>query len=259
MRRFRGIFVPPAFLCAAFGLAGCTVYTRPAHYSATVRTGATVGVVDDTSYSIFHSELAPYGQWFDRPVCGRSFGRVWKPSPAVVGPDFVPYVTSGEWVPTDQGWVFEADWEFSPIVFHYGRWCHDSRHGWVWVPDTEWGAAWVEWRHGGGYVGWAPLPPPGISLSLDYFIFVDEPRFVGGRVTRYGLPPDRRIEAHRVTRPVQRVITHPSRGGVAWPAGPPVVEVRGADGRAPRPVHVVPPARGVQRVIVRPHPRRGDR
>jgi hypothetical protein len=31
--------------------------------------------------------------------------------------------------------------------------------GWVWVPGTEWGPAWVSWRRSPGYVGWAPLPP----------------------------------------------------------------------------------------------------
>src|SRR5262245_38942878 len=139
MRWFRGSFVTLVAVCSVAGLAGCTVYTRPAHYSARVRAGATVTAADESSYSVFHAELAPYGHWFDAPVCGRRFGQVWKPSEAIVASDFVPYETGGEWVPTDQGWVFEADWEFSPIVFHYGRWCDDARFGWVWVPDTEWG------------------------------------------------------------------------------------------------------------------------
>jgi hypothetical protein len=29
----------------------------------------------------------------------------------------------------------------------------------VWVPGRDWGPAWVSWRTGGDYVGWAPLPP----------------------------------------------------------------------------------------------------
>jgi hypothetical protein len=35
----------------------------------------------------------------------------------------------------------------------------DPYYGWVWVPDTVWGPAWVGWREGGNYIGWAPLPP----------------------------------------------------------------------------------------------------
>ena len=27
------------------------------------------------------------------------------------------------------------------------------------MPGREWGPAWVSWRTGGDYVGWAPLPP----------------------------------------------------------------------------------------------------
>src|SRR5262245_939748 len=158
MRWFRGNVVPLVALCAAAGLTGCTIYTRPAHYSA--RVGGTVGVVDETSYSAFHAELAPYGQWLNAPVCGRRFGEVWKPYSSQVGPEFTPYSTGGQWVATDQGWVFETSWEWGPIAYHYGRWCDDGRYGWVWVPGEQWGAAWVDWRYGGGYVGWAPLPPP---------------------------------------------------------------------------------------------------
>ena len=32
-------------------------------------------------------------------------------------------------------------------------------YGWVWVPGTVWSPAWVQYRYGDPYVGWAPLPP----------------------------------------------------------------------------------------------------
>src|SRR5262249_23599259 len=58
-------------------------------------------------------------------------------------------------------------------VFHYGRWIFDASHGWVWVPGKEWAPAWVSWRDGSGYIGWAPLPPAiawdGWRLSLGRF------------------------------------------------------------------------------------------
>ena len=62
-------------------------------------------------------------------------------------------------------------------MFHYGRWYRDSV-GWVWVPGYDWGPAWVCWRQGDGYCGWAPLPPaavfkPGIGLWFDGHVAVD--------------------------------------------------------------------------------------
>ena len=32
---------------------------------------------------------------------------------------------------------------------------------WGWVPGHSWGPGWVEWRGGGDYVGWRPLPAQG--------------------------------------------------------------------------------------------------
>jgi hypothetical protein len=39
------------------------------------------------------------------------------------------------------------------------RWVYDSYEGWLWVPDYEWAPAWVVWRGGGDYYGWAPMSP----------------------------------------------------------------------------------------------------
>jgi hypothetical protein len=40
--------------------------------------------------------------------------------------------------------------------------------GWVWVPGTRWAPAWVSWRSGDGYYGWAPLPPDADEDDADY-------------------------------------------------------------------------------------------
>ncbi|HEX4138962.1 MAG TPA: DUF6600 domain-containing protein, partial [Candidatus Methylacidiphilales bacterium] len=37
----------------------------------------------------------------------------------------------------------------------------------VWVPGYTWAPAWVSWRYGDGYVGWAPLPPDSLA-GIDY-------------------------------------------------------------------------------------------
>jgi hypothetical protein len=54
-------------------------------------------------------------------------------------------------------WLEEEPWGWA--AFHYGRWAFDERLGWVWVPGNTWAPAWVAWRSGQGYIGWAPLAP----------------------------------------------------------------------------------------------------
>src|SRR5581483_11336207 len=93
-------------------------------------------------------------------------------------------------------------------TYHYGRWANLSGYGWVWFPgeDLDWGPAWVSWRTGGDYVGWAPLPPrgPGVvysgrpigpqvdiefDIGPEYYNFC-EVRYIGEPVLRnYIAPP----------------------------------------------------------------------
>lgn len=97
------------------------------------------------------------GSWSD--VDG--YGRVWRPDATVVGADFTPYETGGSWVDTDAGWAFNCDdygWGWLP--FHYGRWGWFDGY-WGWQPGHRYASAWVDWRHGGGYVGWRPQGPIG--------------------------------------------------------------------------------------------------
>ncbi len=89
------------------------------------------------------------------------YGRVWRPDATVVGSDFTPYETGGSWIDTDAGWAFNCDdygWGWLP--FHYGRWGWFDGY-WGWQPGHRYASAWVDWRHGGGYVGWRPQGPIG--------------------------------------------------------------------------------------------------
>jgi hypothetical protein len=104
----------------------------------------------------FHRALRPYGQWLVVPP----YGKVWAPNPELVGKDFVPYLTSGHWQYTPRGWSFASDFEFGELVFHHGRWVRVQSLGWLWLEDQRWGPAFVDWRAGGEYVGWACTPPP---------------------------------------------------------------------------------------------------
>jgi len=115
------------------------------------------------SYQTFYDELSPYGRWIDYP----EYGYVWCPDE---GSDFRPYSTNGHWVWSDDYewmWVSDYNWGWAP--FHYGRWFYDDIYGWLWMPGYEWSPAWVAWRTGGDYYGWAPLRP-GISISIGFSI-----------------------------------------------------------------------------------------
>ena len=130
---------------------------------SSLRNKAAAQTYGEVSYQTFYDELSPYGRWVDN----QEYGYVWVPD---AGPDFRPYSTDGHWVWTDDYewmWVSDYDWGWAP--FHYGRWTMDPYYGWIWVPGYEWSPAWVAWRSGGDYYGWAPLRP-GISISINFRI-----------------------------------------------------------------------------------------
>jgi len=126
----------------------------------------------------FRVALETYGFWQQSP----RFGEVWVPYDKPRG--WRPY-TVGRWVYTDEwGWYWvsdpeEQDWGW--ITYHYGRWVRERGLGWVWVPGEEWAPAWVNWRNGDDYVGWAPLPPDDVIDEYDedpgYWTFI-APRFL---------------------------------------------------------------------------------
>jgi hypothetical protein len=115
--------------------------------------GYAMGPVSDPEID---ATLNGYGEWIEDD----DYGRVWRPYATVVGVDFTPYESCGSWVWTDWGWTYSCDWDWGWLPFHYGRWdWFDDGGYWGWVPGYEWGPGWVDWRHGGGYVGWRPTPP----------------------------------------------------------------------------------------------------
>src|SRR3984893_19431756 len=125
----------------------------------------------DVSIDLFYDNLSG-GNWID--VEGYGYG--WQPDLAVNDQNWRPYV-DGYWAYTEDGWTWVSYEDFGWASYHYGRWANLSDYGWVWFPgeDLDWGPAWVSWRTGGDYVGWAPLPPRGPGV-------VYEGRPIGGRV-----------------------------------------------------------------------------
>lgn len=116
----------------------------------------------------------------------------------------------GHWVYTDLDWTWASDDGWGWATDHYGRWYFDPADGWVWVPGNEWAPAWVAWRYGGGYAGWAPLPPDATFdglVGFDYgaidplwFSFVDEHFLIDVNLSRHLLPVARNVTCVRFTR-----------------------------------------------------------
>jgi uncharacterized protein DUF6600 len=150
----------------------------------------------DISIDFMYDNLSG-GNWID--VEGYGYG--WQPDVAVSDPNWRPY-SDGYWAYTDYGWTWISYEDFGWATYHYGRWANLADYGWTWFPgeDLDWGPAWVSWRTGGDYIGWAPLPPRGpgvvyegqpIGVNVDvvfdigpeYYNFCDV-RFIGEPVLR---------------------------------------------------------------------------
>ena len=130
------------------------------------------------SFQTFYNELSPYGRWINSP----QYGSVWTP---YADPGFQPYSTNGYWEVTEYGNTWVSDYNWGWAAFHYGRWSFDDFNGWFWIPGYEWGPAWVNWRSGGDYYGWAPLGPGmniNISVNIPSFWWVFVPqRYIASR------------------------------------------------------------------------------
>ncbi len=149
------------------------------------------------SFQTFYDELEPYGRWYDDP----QYGNVWSPD---VARDFQPYSTDGHWIVTEYGntWVSDYNWGWAP--FHYGRWEFNDYNGWFWIPDYEWAPAWVAWRSGRGYYGWAPLGYGmhiniNINIPVRRWIFVPERYIMHSRVYDYCVRRPQIVHIYRHT------------------------------------------------------------
>lgn len=172
------------------------------------------------SFQVFYDELQPYGDWISDPM----HGYVWVP---YAEPGFQPYASNGHWVMSTYGntWVSNYDWGWAP--FHYGRWYFDDYLGWAWVPGYEWGPAWVNWRTGGGYYGWAPLMP-GISMRVSvniptqYWVFVPQRRLISRNVYNYYVPHRNVYRVYNQTTVINNTYVYNNQ---TYVSGPPRREI----------------------------------
>ncbi len=168
------------------------------------------------SFQVFYDELMPYGDWISHPV----HGYIWAP---YAEPGFQPYATNGYWVMSHYGntWVSNYDWGWAP--FHYGRWYFDDYIGWAWVPGYEWGPAWVNWRTGGNYYGWAPLGPGvnihvTVNIPANYWVFVPKKRLISRSIYNYYVPRRNVVNIYNQTTVINNTYVYNNQTYVSGPA-----------------------------------------
>ena len=178
------------------------VYTGPIYDNVTVEVGGN----NVPSIDVFYNDLAPHGSWYSDPTYGWVF--------APPSPSYVPY-SNGHWVYTDYGYTWQSADPFGWATDHYGRWVWANR--WVWRPDTVWGPAWVQWREGDGFIGWAPA-----GYADDAYIPETSWRFVGAASLFAPDVPRFYVSANiggyfRSSVPARRYLRH---GNQTWVGGP---------------------------------------
>lgn len=177
----------------------------------------------------FYDDLSQYGQWIQDP----QYGYVWVPQ---VENDFRPYYTGGHWAMTEYGNTWVSDYPWGWAAFHYGRWTYNPYYGWVWIPGNTWGPAWVGWRYGGGYYGWAPLGP-GFEFGAnfgnyncpdDWWIFLAPTYLYERHYYRYWYGPRENGTIIRNTRFINNTYVN---NNVTYVIGPRSTEVHRLTGR----------------------------
>jgi len=179
MNRTKCLTVKFGIACFGALAAALTVCAQSGEEPRDVSVQVGLSVQTDTAYATIRTEsdfiepLSPYGRW---EVVG-SYGRCWIPNGMETG--WRPY-SNGSWQQTDAGWYWVSDEPWGWATYHYGRWDSSAQFGWYWVPQTQWAPAWVSWREGGGFVGWAPMGPSGREAAESNeraYVFVDEHHF----------------------------------------------------------------------------------
>jgi hypothetical protein len=170
-------------------------------------------------------ELNTYGEW----VQVDNYGRAWRPYAVA---DWAPF-DNGHWAYAGGAWTWISYEPFGWMVYHYGNWYNDPSYGWVWIPSNDaWSPARVSWVDYDNYVGWAPLPPTGVSYGSPweandgrYWHVVNHKDFTEDNIRSYRIsaparsnaakavaitkPPEKRIIDTRVGRVTPEVVvTH---------------------------------------------------
>src|SRR5690606_5069343 len=117
-------------------------------------------------------------------------------------------------------WVSNYDWGWAP--FHYGRWVYNDYYGWAWGPGYEWGPAWVSWRSGGGYYGWAPLGPRmsihvSVGIPAHHWVFLPQRYMMHRHMHRYYAHSRNRVNIYNQTTIINNTYVYNNRTYVTGP------------------------------------------
>lgn len=185
-------------LALALVVGGCPSFSATTHAAS----GSQV------NFNFFFGRLSPFGHWVYVP----RYGQVWYP---VGVPAYWQPYTNGYWAYTEFGWTWVSYDEFGWIPFHYGAWSWMPAYGWVWVPGYVWAPAWVTWRYGPSYIGWAPLPPdygfyyggscPPVTVVESAWVFVPSGYIAGYDVRRVRVPAYKNVEFVRETQAITNI------------------------------------------------------
>jgi len=169
-----------AVLIAGLAFTATTLMPTTASFAAapapTASTASTASKAE--TLAEFRAVLVKYGTFGKH----EKYGEIWVPTVTPQG--WHPYPAC-QWVYTKDGWYFNDETEWGTIVHHHGRWSHDEKIGWFWVPDEDWSPGWVVWRKSDKWVGWAPMPPEQDSYLVSQpefnndklWIFMDAKKF----------------------------------------------------------------------------------
>ncbi len=196
-------------------MASCVIYLPPPQEEQPYEY-ETSAYSEDMDVSFFYEHLSPHGIWVEY----LPYGYVWLPHSVPSG--WRPY-TFGRWLLTDYGWTWASEFTWGWIPFHYGRWGWDRHIGWYWKPGFVWGPAWVTWRRGVSYLGWAPLPPDvpfvagfgitttSFTVMSSHWVFVDGRYFYNTRLYSYILPVERNLTIVTLTTQKTYIIVQDQR------------------------------------------------
>ncbi|MEO8855153.1 MAG: DUF6600 domain-containing protein [Ginsengibacter sp.] len=197
----------------------------------------------EITYQQFYNDLSPYGNW----VNYSSYGYAWIPNQS----NFRPYYTNGQWVYTNYGWTWTSNYNWGWAPFHYGRWINDMMYGWMWIPGYEWAPAWVSWRGGGNYYGWAPLGPnmdaniSAGSIPYNDWTFVPGRYMNSSRMNNYYVNPSNNVTIFNNTTIINNTTVVNNRNADNngprryYNAGPAVNEVERSTGTSIRTLNLV--------------------
>lgn len=140
---------------------------------------ARAGMNEDTKYTekgqadfdTFLQLLNPYGTW-------SKIGGQWAYTPL----DHLPPYTSGRWLYTEYGWMWQGNRPHSWATEHYGYWKRGANQVWSWFPGPIWLPETIELRQTPEYIGWrsAEVDDSGsfVEQPIDRYTKFDEWSFV---------------------------------------------------------------------------------